>query len=76
MEINTLEDIKKLVEAYGEGKIESADGNAYFIIKKELADGIKEWLFKYSRSEDGRWFEYDLVPFTNAPEMYLLAFYL
>ena len=76
MEINTLEDIKKLVKEYGEGKIESADGDAYFIIKKELADGIKEWLFKYSRSENGKWLEYDLAPFINAPEMYLLKFYI
>ena len=41
MEINTLEDIKKLVEEYGEGKIESADGNAYFIIKKNQQTELK-----------------------------------
>ena len=72
MGIITIEDIKKLVKEYRKGKIKSADGNAYFIIKKELA----EWLFKYSCSEDGKWLEYDLVPFINAPETYVLRFYV
>ena len=76
MEIKTLEDIKELVKEYGEGEIQSTDGNAYFIISKKLADEVDGWLWEYSYSKDGDWFDYDLVPLTLAPETYLLKFYI
>ena len=76
MGINTLEDIKQLVKEYEDGKTQSEDGNAYFLINKELAGEIEGWLWDYHVSKEGYWLEYDLVPITNAPETYLLKLYI
>lgn len=76
MEIKTLEDVKQLVKEYEDGKTQSEDGNAYFLINKELADEIEGWLWDYHVSKEGYWFEYDLVPLTLAPEIYLLKFHI
>lgn len=68
-----LEDIKNAVEKFGETTF--ADGDWFFIIKKEFVNEIEKWLYEYSHSEEGSWFGYDLVPSKNEPEIYILRFY-
>ena len=74
MKIKTLEDIQDLVAKYRE--VALLVGDWYFLIKKELVDEIDGWLFEYSNSEQGRWFNYELIQIQDEPQIYLLKFYV
>ena len=74
MEIKTLEDIQDLVAEYRE--VALLVGDWYFLIKKEFVNEIDGWLFEYSNSEQGRWFEYEFMSIKNEPRVYILRFYI
>lgn len=78
MGIITTQDIKKIVEEFGEGTIGDRDGNLYLIVKKEFADGIRRWLddYIYGDDDEGQWLGYTLIESENEPEVYILRLYV
>lgn len=75
MGIITTQDIKKIVEKFGETT--TGDGDWYLIVKKEFADGIREWLddYIYDDDDDGQWLGYTLIESKNEPEVCILRLY-
>ena len=74
MGIITTQDIKKIVEEFGETTI--GDGDWYLIVKKEFADRIRAWLEGYTYSDDGQWLGDVLKESKNEPEVYILRLYV
>lgn len=76
MGIITTQDIKKIVEEFGESTI--GDGDLYLIVKKEFSDGIRRWLddYIYGDDDEGQWLGYTLIESKNEPEIYILRLYV
>lgn len=76
MGIITTQDIKKIVEEFGESTI--GDGDLYLIVNKEFADGIQRWLddYIYGDDDEGQWLGYTLIESKNEPEVYILRLYV
>ena len=74
MKIKSLQDIKDLVAEYK--KVALLVGDWYFLIKKEFVNEIDGWLFEYSNSKEGRWFEYEFAQCKDEPRVYILRFYI
>ena len=72
MGIIMVEDIKKIIEDFGE----TLYGTSwYLIIHKEFVDGIKKWLDSYVYTIDGEWLGYSLQESANETEFYILHLY-
>lgn len=74
MGIITTQDIKIIVEKFGESTI--GDGDWYFIVKKEFVDGIRGWLDGYTYTDEGQWLGYSLHQSANEEEVYVLRLYV
>ena len=72
MGIVMLEDIKKILENFKES---APDGSLYLVVKKEFADGIRKWLYKYVCTIEGKWLGYSLKESFNETEIYILHLY-
>lgn len=76
MGIITVQDIKKIVEEFGESTI--GDGDLYLIAKTEFADGIRRWLddYIYGDDDEGQWLGYTLIESKNETDVYILRLYV
>lgn len=76
MGIITTQDIKKIVEKFGETT--TGDGDWYFVIKKEFVDGIVGWLddYIYDDDDEGQWLGYTLIESKNETDVYILRLYV
>lgn len=70
MGIITTQDIKEIVRKFGKSSI--GDGDWYFIVNKEFADGVKRWLDNYIYTDEGQWLDYRLIETKNETEVYVL----
>lgn len=74
MGIITTQDIKEIVRKFGKSSI--GDGDWYFIVKKEFADGVRDWLDNYIYTDEGQWLGYILKESKNEMEVYVLRLYV
>ena len=73
MGIITTQDIKEIVRKFDKSSI--GGGDWYLIVKKEFADGIRDWLDDYIYTDDGQWLGYVLKESKNEPEVCILRLY-
>lgn len=73
MGIITVQDIEKIVEKFEDT---TGDGDWYFIVKREFADGIREWLDSYVYTIEGEWLGYSLNEIKNKSGVYILRLYV
>lgn len=73
MGIITVQDIEKIVEKFEDT---TGDGDWYLIVKREFADGIREWLDSYVYTIEGDWLGYSLKEIKNEPGVYILRLYV
>lgn len=73
MGIITVQDIEKIVEKFEDT---TGDGDWYFIVKREFADGIRKWLDSYVYTIEGEWLGYSLKEIKNEPEICILRLYV
>lgn len=75
MGIITTQDIKHIVEKFGETT--TGDGDWYLVVNREFADGVRRWLddYIYDDDDEGQWLGYTLVESKNEPGVYILRLY-
>lgn len=75
MGIITTQDIKQIVEKFGETT--TGDGDWYLVVNKEFTDGVRRWLddYIYDDDDEGQWLGYTLIESKNEPGVYILRLY-